>query len=58
MKQSDWSIKAMYNYSNDNETLFANDPRGQHKRCGIKIHSKNLIPRLRKIYEIREKKVT
>ena len=36
---------------NDDFNNFANDPRGQHKRCGMAILTQNLILRLSKICE-------
>ena len=38
------------------KNIFANDPRGQNKRCGMAILSQNLILRLSEIYKVRENK--
>ena len=45
-------------FNNFAENIFANDPCGQHKRCGTAILSRNLILRLSKIRKIHENKVT
>ena len=44
------------NFNNFSKNIFANDPRGQHKRCGMVILPRNLISRLSKICEICENK--
>ena len=38
------------------KNIFVNDPRGQHKRCGMAILSQNLILQLSEIYKVRENK--
>ena len=42
-----------FNYFAKN--IFANDPRGQHKWCGMEKFSRNLISQLSKIHKICEK---
>ena len=39
------------NFNNFTKNIFANDPRGQHKRCGMAILLRNLISRLSKSHE-------
>ena len=39
------------NFNNFVKNIFANDQRGQHKRCGMAILSQNLISQLSKIRE-------
>ena len=40
------------NFTNFAKNIFANDPCGQHKRCGMAILLRNLVLRLSKIHEI------
>ena len=40
------------------KNIFTNDPRGQHKRCGMAILLQNLILQLSKIPKICENKAT
>ena len=46
------------NFNNFVKNIFANDPHGQHKRCGMVILLRNLISRVSKICEICENKMT
>ena len=39
------------NFNNFVKNIFANDPRGQHKKCGMAILSQNFISQLSKIRE-------